>query len=186
MIVSSVTARIAQPMIGAYSSSKAAVTAMGLSLRMEMHAHGIGVTILEPGAIATNIWETGEQQSAEFTDDHPAMQDYRVALEGLRTLGRRLAANAMPADRGQDSRSLAAEYACPSARPHWVGCQDSDALAGHAPTFLVRGPHQAGLRNSKTAFDVPRPTKQAGIRIIPPRVTITPPCSVSASTSSGL
>ena len=59
MIVSSVTARIAQPMIGAYSSSKAAVTAMGLSLRMEMHPHGIGVTILEPGAIATKIWANG-------------------------------------------------------------------------------------------------------------------------------
>jgi NAD(P)-dependent dehydrogenase (short-subunit alcohol dehydrogenase family) len=99
MIVSSITGRIAQPMIGAYSSSKSAVTAMGLSLRMELHPHGIGVTILEPGAIATAIWQTDEQRSAEFTDDHPAMPNYRAGLEGLQTLCRRLAASAMPADR---------------------------------------------------------------------------------------
>jgi NAD(P)-dependent dehydrogenase (short-subunit alcohol dehydrogenase family) len=99
MIVSSITGRVAQPMFGAYTSSKAAVTALGLSLRMELHAHGIGVTILEPGAIATSIWAAGEQQSAEFTDEHPAMPDYRAELEGLRTVSRKTAARAMPADR---------------------------------------------------------------------------------------
>jgi NAD(P)-dependent dehydrogenase (short-subunit alcohol dehydrogenase family) len=99
MIVSSITGRVPQPMFGAYTSSKAAVTAMGLSLRMELQPHGIGVTILEPGAIATNIWAGGERLSAEFTDDHPVMPDYRAGLEGLRTVSRRAAASAMPADR---------------------------------------------------------------------------------------
>jgi NAD(P)-dependent dehydrogenase (short-subunit alcohol dehydrogenase family) len=98
MIVSSITGRVTQPMFGAYTSSKSAVTAMGLSLRMELNSHGIGVTILEPGAIATNIWARGEQQSAEFTDDHPAMADYRAALEGLQKASGRAAAKAMSSD----------------------------------------------------------------------------------------
>ena len=46
MIVSSIGGRVAQPMIGAYTSSKWAATAMGLSLRIELRRHGIGVTVL--------------------------------------------------------------------------------------------------------------------------------------------
>jgi NAD(P)-dependent dehydrogenase (short-subunit alcohol dehydrogenase family) len=102
MIVSSIGGRVAQPMIGAYTSSKWAVTAMGLSLGMELRRHGIGVTVFEPGGIATAIWEKGQQQSADFTDDHPAMQHYRAEVEALLKLSGKMASRAMPADQAAE------------------------------------------------------------------------------------
>jgi NAD(P)-dependent dehydrogenase (short-subunit alcohol dehydrogenase family) len=113
MIVSSIGGRVAQPMIGAYTSSKCAVTAIGLSLRMELRRHGIGVTVFEPGGIATAIWEKGDQQVAEFTDEHPAMRYYRPEIEGMIKLSRTMATSAMPADRAAEMavRSLMRKHA---------------------------------------------------------------------------
>jgi NAD(P)-dependent dehydrogenase (short-subunit alcohol dehydrogenase family) len=102
MIVSSIGGRVAQPMVSAYTSSKWAATAMGLSLRMELRRHGIGVTVFEPGGIASAIWEKGDQQSAEFTDDHPAMQHYRAEIDGVVKVSRKMAKAAMPADRAAE------------------------------------------------------------------------------------
>ena len=99
MIVSSIGGRVAQPLIGAYTASKWAVSALGDSLRMELRRHGIGVTVLEPGAIATAIWEKGDRQSAEFHDAHPAMRNYREEIQGLLRVLPRTAKNAIPAER---------------------------------------------------------------------------------------
>ncbi len=113
MIVSSIGGRVAQPMVGAYTSSKWAATAMGLSLRMELRRHGIGVTVFEPGGIATAIWEKGDLQAAEFTDDHPAIQYYRAEIDGVLKVSRRMAKSAMPADRAAELavRSLMRKHA---------------------------------------------------------------------------
>ena len=55
--VGSIGGRIAQPMLGPYNASKFALEALSDSLRMELGAWGIHVSLVEPGAIATAIWE---------------------------------------------------------------------------------------------------------------------------------
>ena len=44
---------MAIPFLGAYNASKFAVEALSDALRMELHAFGIHVSIVEPGPIAT-------------------------------------------------------------------------------------------------------------------------------------
>ncbi|HEX3052262.1 MAG TPA: SDR family oxidoreductase [Aggregatilineaceae bacterium] len=56
--ISSIGGRIAGGMIGAYHASKFALEALSDTLRVELKPWGIEVICIEPGAIATPIWET--------------------------------------------------------------------------------------------------------------------------------
>lgn len=58
--VGSIGGRIAQPIMGPYNASKYALEALSDSLRMELGAWGMHVSLVEPGAIATAIWEKTE------------------------------------------------------------------------------------------------------------------------------
>ena len=53
----SISGRIASPFLGPYAASKFALEALTDSLRGELRPWGIEVAIVEPGNIATPIWE---------------------------------------------------------------------------------------------------------------------------------
>lgn len=55
--VASIVGRIAAPMEGAYSASKFAMAAFNDSLAMEVHAKGIGVSLVNPGPVATDFFD---------------------------------------------------------------------------------------------------------------------------------
>ena len=55
--VASVTGRLGQPMLSAYCASKFALEGFSESLRIETHSLGIRVSLVEPGAYDTDIWE---------------------------------------------------------------------------------------------------------------------------------
>lgn len=55
--VTSVAGRLGQPMLSAYSASKYALEGWSESLRLETHSLGIRVSLVEPGAYDTDIWE---------------------------------------------------------------------------------------------------------------------------------
>jgi NAD(P)-dependent dehydrogenase (short-subunit alcohol dehydrogenase family) len=55
--IGSVADRCALPGSGAYDSSKFAVAAISDVLRMELHAWGISVSLIEAGGVATPTWE---------------------------------------------------------------------------------------------------------------------------------
>lgn len=53
--VSSVYGRIVAPLVGAYCASKYALEALSDALRMELWSSGVGVSLIEPGAIITDF-----------------------------------------------------------------------------------------------------------------------------------
>lgn len=53
----SIAGRATTPILGAYAMSKHALEAMTTAFRLELDRWGIDVSIIEPGAIATPIWE---------------------------------------------------------------------------------------------------------------------------------
>jgi NAD(P)-dependent dehydrogenase (short-subunit alcohol dehydrogenase family) len=57
--VSSVGGRVVLPLFGPYSASKFALEAMTDALRREVESLGVRVVSVEPGAIATPIWDKG-------------------------------------------------------------------------------------------------------------------------------
>ena len=63
--MSSITGRLAFPLIGAYAASKFALEALSDALRMELKGQNIPVSVIEPGAIATPIWERSRKTSAK-------------------------------------------------------------------------------------------------------------------------
>jgi len=57
----SVSGRIAMPFVGPYTASKHALEALSDSLRMELKPWGIHVALIEPGVIATPIWQKSRE-----------------------------------------------------------------------------------------------------------------------------
>ena len=56
IMVSSITGRVGQPVLGSYSSSKFALEGWSEALRIETFSLGIRVVLVEPGSFATDIW----------------------------------------------------------------------------------------------------------------------------------
>ena len=99
LFISSIGGRIAQPLMAPYTCSKFALSALGDSLRLELRPQGIGVTVIEPGAIATDIWSKGQDSATDYTPDHPARKLYSREIEGLIALAQKAASNAIPAEK---------------------------------------------------------------------------------------
>jgi NAD(P)-dependent dehydrogenase (short-subunit alcohol dehydrogenase family) len=113
VLVSSIGGRVAQPLLAPYTCSKWATTALGDSLRLELRRQGIGVSVIEPGAIATAIWSKGEASLAEFGPSHPARKLYAAEIDGLNKTATQAVAAAIPAERAADAilRALTARRA---------------------------------------------------------------------------
>ncbi|HMN73584.1 MAG TPA: SDR family oxidoreductase [Rhodoblastus sp.] len=78
--MSSAAGRLAMPFTGAYAASKHALEAVSDSLRRELMLYGIDVVVIEPGPIATPIWDKAEAQ--DYTPYFKT--DYRDAAARLR------------------------------------------------------------------------------------------------------
>jgi NAD(P)-dependent dehydrogenase (short-subunit alcohol dehydrogenase family) len=70
--ISSIGGRVAIPLVGPYAASKFAVEGMSDSLRRELRPWGIHVALIEPGAVATPIWEKGVSDAQDMLDNAPA------------------------------------------------------------------------------------------------------------------
>jgi NAD(P)-dependent dehydrogenase (short-subunit alcohol dehydrogenase family) len=66
VFISSIGGLVATPYMAPYHASKFAVEAVGDSLRQELRQFGVKVSIVEPGSIATPIWDKA-QKTAETT-----------------------------------------------------------------------------------------------------------------------
>src|ERR1700678_4266727 len=78
--ISSTGARVAIPLIGAYSSSKAGLEGMSDALRQEVMLFGIDVVIIEPGPVNTSMYDKGEKEDlSEFnpTEYWEAVQNFQ-------------------------------------------------------------------------------------------------------------
>jgi NAD(P)-dependent dehydrogenase (short-subunit alcohol dehydrogenase family) len=83
--MTSIGGRLASPFVGPYNASKYALEAITDSLRLELRRFGIDVAAVEPGAVATPIWDKGRAEAEQATANMPeqAMQLYRAGIEAL-------------------------------------------------------------------------------------------------------
>ena len=76
---------VTSPRLGAYTTAKFAVVGMSEVLRAEMEPHGVGVSVLCPGLVRTNLGIEDEQ--GQPTQDRPEMEGgMDPALVGARVL----------------------------------------------------------------------------------------------------
>jgi NAD(P)-dependent dehydrogenase (short-subunit alcohol dehydrogenase family) len=84
--IGSVAGRSALPMIGPYAASKHALEALTDSLRVELSPWGLHVAIVEPGVIATPIWQTSLQAADRILQALPprALEYYGRTIDTLK------------------------------------------------------------------------------------------------------
>jgi NAD(P)-dependent dehydrogenase (short-subunit alcohol dehydrogenase family) len=84
--ISSIGGRVAIPLVGPYNASKFALEGMSDSLRRELRPWGIHVGLIEPGAVATPIWDKGVEQAEEIERDAPpeVRERYGEVMDAIR------------------------------------------------------------------------------------------------------
>ena len=71
VFIGSIGGRMATMMTGPYNASKFAIEAIGESLRQELQPWGIAVSVVEPGAIKTAIWDKARGTADRLRQDLP-------------------------------------------------------------------------------------------------------------------
>ena len=111
----SIAGRGTIPLMGPYSASKYALEALTDALRMELQPWGIQVSIIEPGAIATPIWEKSNRAAGdlEASASEEAKALYGEAVIRIREAVAKSAQRAI----SPDSVVRAVHHALTAARP---------------------------------------------------------------------
>lgn len=150
----------ALPFVGPYSASKFALESLTDALRVELQPWGIEVAIIEPGAIATPIWEKSLHTTEAATRLLPAdlLDLYGRALEAIRKATLRSSQRGIPPERVAE----AVVHALTSPRPrtrYLVGrdaqlrhilCWVPDRLKDWLITRKVNLPHKLSALSQKT------------------------------------
>ncbi len=96
--IGSISGKMATPFVGPYAASKFAMEALTDALRCELRPWGIQVAIVEPGSIATPIWEksTAEADRMEAQLPPEGHTLYGAAIKALRAFAEITAGRGIP------------------------------------------------------------------------------------------
>lgn len=101
VFITSIGGLMAFPMFGAYHAAKFGLEAVGDVFRQELRPWGISVSVVEPGSIATPIWERGDAEVDAITsrarDGHADL--YGEAAEAYRTVARKTGERGIPPEK---------------------------------------------------------------------------------------
>jgi len=84
--ISSLGGRVAVSIVGSYNASKFALEGMSDTLRRELRPWGMHVALVEPGAVATPIWDKAADQAEEIERDAPPemRERYGEVIDAIR------------------------------------------------------------------------------------------------------
>lgn len=98
VFITSIGGLMAFPMFGAYHAAKFGLEAVGDVFRQELRPWGIKVAVVEPGSIATPIWDRGEAEvdaiAARAGDGHERL--YGEAIKTYREVARKTGERGIP------------------------------------------------------------------------------------------
>jgi NAD(P)-dependent dehydrogenase (short-subunit alcohol dehydrogenase family) len=114
VLMGSIGGRSALPFLGPYAASKHALEAIADSLRIELRPLGVSVSIVEPGSIATPIWQKGAHRASELSEsfDSERAAHYASAVARFRKVALARGPGADP-----DAVAKAVEHALTADRP---------------------------------------------------------------------
>jgi NAD(P)-dependent dehydrogenase (short-subunit alcohol dehydrogenase family) len=97
VMIGSLAGRVSQPIVAAYCASKHALAAVSDALRNELKLEGIVVSLVEPGAFRTAIWEKAAEQTARLIGS--ADERYAKQIAAVNAVSRRVVRTGAPAER---------------------------------------------------------------------------------------
>lgn len=129
VMIGSIGGRIAGPILGAYHAAKHGLVGMTGALRAELAPFGIRVVLIEPGTIATPIWERGRAHGEELQSRHPhSFGRYAKQLQSAYAMAERGARS------GQEpstvARAIAEALTSRNPPPRQVVGRDAKVVAG--------------------------------------------------------
>ncbi len=153
VFIGSIAGKMATPFLGPYCASKHAMEALSDSLRQELRPWGISVSLVEPGSIATKIWEKGMNDAAEYERNMPedATMRYGEAFRALKDAAQKFESAGIPADRV----AKVVEHALTSSRPRTRYIVGFDATI----QSIIRRVAPDRLRDRLVAMQLKLPTK---------------------------
>ncbi len=86
VFVSSIGGRVATPFLGSYAASKHAVEALADALRVELRSSHVQVALVEPGAVATEIWDKARSDADDVAIPPELQQQYGKVPAAMRKL----------------------------------------------------------------------------------------------------
>jgi NAD(P)-dependent dehydrogenase (short-subunit alcohol dehydrogenase family) len=139
VFISSIGGRGGLQFLSPYNASKAALAAIGDSLRQEMRPFGVGVSIVEPGSIATEIWGKGDDQAQRLSEalDPEVLALYGERIDRMRALAAKTGATGLPAE----AVAEVVEHALTTPRPRARYVVGRDAKVQAAARRVL--PHRA-------------------------------------------
>lgn len=98
VFIGSVSGLFAAPFVGPYSASKHALEAIADSLRVELRPWKIAVSLIEPGPIATPLWERARTMADELFAAMPpeAIERYGAVVPIMQRITDQEARNGLP------------------------------------------------------------------------------------------
>jgi NAD(P)-dependent dehydrogenase (short-subunit alcohol dehydrogenase family) len=111
----SIAGRGAMPLMGPYAASKFALEAMTDALRLELQQWGIEVSIVEPGAIATPIWEKSGKDAGNL--ETAMSMELRSLYAAVVAAVRKVVGEAAERAIAADTVAQAVEHALTASRP---------------------------------------------------------------------
>ena len=151
VVMGSISGRMSNALLGPYSASKFAVEAMCDAWRAELAPWRLEVSLVEPGAIATPIWDkglaAGDELSAQMPDE--ARDRYGDAIDAVRRVARHAAKTGAPPDTVAD----AVLHALRAPRPRTRYLVGRDA---HVRAWIARLPDRWRDALVRRALRLPR------------------------------
>ena len=141
VMIGSIGGRIAAPMLGAYHASKFGMVGLADTLRAELAPSGIRVILIEPGAIATPIWDRGASAGNELMEQitPEARERYSAQISVAQKGAARSARRGLPPPRAAAVIVKALTAANP--RPRYLIGPDA-----HAAAVVAQLPHRLRYR----------------------------------------
>lgn len=98
IMIGSISGRLSGPMLGGYGAAKHGLAGLSSSLRAELAPFKIKVLLIEPGAIATPIWDRGRAAADHVQSQNPDISArYSDQIQAAAKMADRLAGSGLDA-----------------------------------------------------------------------------------------
>lgn len=98
VFISSVGGRVAMPFSAPYAASKHAIEAIGDTLRVELASSNVQVALVEPGAVATPIWDKSRDAGGQLTVPPSLQAEYGHVTAAMDKAMENTSKRGVPAD----------------------------------------------------------------------------------------
>jgi NAD(P)-dependent dehydrogenase (short-subunit alcohol dehydrogenase family) len=126
LFMSSVGGRVAMAFTAPYAASKHAIEAFGDALRVELATSGVQVGLIEPGSVATPIWDKARESGDQITVPPELQEQYGRVPEAMDKVLQDTAKRGVPAE--QVAETIERALTAKRMRSRYVVGRDARAM----------------------------------------------------------